>query len=248
MRLDLMTWPQVDERLKSDRAIVLPIGSVEQHGPTGLMGTDALVAEAVARRAGDLDDLLIGPTFSIGVAAHHMAFAGTISLSAGTFMAALCEWITSLVTHGFDHIYVLNGHGGNIQAIRRSFQTLEGELGSRAPKMVLRNWWEFEPVTQMREALYTKAEGHHATPSEIAITQYLYAEARLAARPLEPLVAPNGPIRNAQDYRARFPDGRIGSNPALANAADGEKLLQSASLALIDDFRQFTVAGRALSD
>ena len=242
MRLDLMTWPQVDQRLSQDRSIVLPIGSIEQHGPTGLIGTDAMVAQAVARRAGELADILIAPTFSVGVAGHHMAFAGTISLSAATFIAALGEWITSLATHGFDHIYVVNGHGGNIQATRRVFQNLAEQSGGQAPSLILRNWWEYGPVVAIRDQLYGASEGRHATPSEIAITQFLHEEARAVARPLEPLLGPEGPIRSAQDYRTRFPDGRIGSNPALATPEDGARLLDAAAQALVDDFHQFKAA------
>jgi creatinine amidohydrolase len=59
---------------------------------------------------------------------------------------------------------------------------------------------------------------------------------------LEPRIAPDGPIRSAQDYRARFPDGRIASDPSLANAADGDDLLDLAARALVDDFNAFSHA------
>ncbi len=68
MKLVEMTWPEVDERLKSDTSIIIPIGSVEQHGPMGLIGTDAMCAEAVAQRAGKLSGHLVGPTLPIGMA------------------------------------------------------------------------------------------------------------------------------------------------------------------------------------
>ena len=50
MRLQLATWPEVDEYLKTSKGIIMPIGSTEQHGPTGLVGTDALTAEAIGQR------------------------------------------------------------------------------------------------------------------------------------------------------------------------------------------------------
>ncbi len=243
MRMDLMTWPELDQRLSHDRSILLPMGSIEQHGPTGLIGTDALVAEAVVRRAETLGDILTGPTFNVGYAPHHMGFSGTITLRAETFAAVLTDWITSLSHHGFSHIYVLNGHGGNITPVMRVFETLSrDDAFSPKPKLCLRNWWMFDAVAAKRNELYGKAEGKHATASEIAITQYLFEQARLAARDLDPRIAPDGPIRSAQDYRARFPDGRIASDPSLANPADGNELLDLAAHALVDDFKAFSHA------
>ncbi len=243
MRMDLMTWPELEQRLEHDRSIVLPMGSTEQHGPTGLIGTDALVAEAVVRRAETLADILSGPTFNVGYAPHHMGFPGTITLRAETFAAVLTDWITSLVQHGFSHIYVLNGHGGNITPVMRVFEALSREETIRPkPKLCLRNWWMYDPVAAKREALYGKAEGKHATASEVAVTQYLFEQARVVARVLEPRIAPDGPIRSAQDYRARFPDGRIASDPSLANPADGNDLLDLAARALVEDFKVFSHA------
>lgn len=242
MRLDLMTWPQVAQRLERDRAIIVPIGSTEQHGPTGLIGTDALVAEAVARRAAEPDDLLVAPTLSVGYAPHHMAFPGTMTLSLPTYVAVLSEWITGLARHGFRHIYVINGHGGNIQPTRKTFEQLAGTLGADVPRLILRNWWEYPAVAAMRETLYGRADGKHATPSEIAVTQFLFAEARAVHQVLEPVIAHDGPIRTAEDYRARFPDGRIASNPALADPGDGERLLEAAARGLRDDFHDFIKA------
>lgn len=243
MRMDLMTWPELDQRLAHNKSIVLPMGSIEQHGPTGLIGTDALVAEAVVRRAETLADILSGPTFNVGYAPHHMGFSGTITLRAETFAAVLTDWISSLSQHGFSHIYVLNGHGGNITPVMRVFETLaRDDTFNPKPKLCLRNWWMFETVAAKRDALYGKAEGKHATASEVAVTQYLFEQARRAARVLEPRIAPDGPIRTAQDYRARFPDGRIASDPSLACPEHGNELLDLAAQALVEDFAAFSRA------
>ena len=80
MLLHLSTWAEIEQYLQRSRSIVVPIGSNEQHGPTGLLGTDWLCPEIIAREAHQSADILVAPTFNIGMAQHHLGFAGTISL------------------------------------------------------------------------------------------------------------------------------------------------------------------------
>src|SRR6478752_3780065 len=87
MQLHLSSWPEVQKYLETSKAILIPIGSTEQHGPNGLLGTDALCPEIIAKRAGDESGILIGPTFNVGQAQHHMAFSGTITLRPSTMIA-----------------------------------------------------------------------------------------------------------------------------------------------------------------
>src|SRR5262245_30593574 len=91
MQLHLSTWPEVEAYLATSKAIMIPIGSTEQHGPNGLLGTDALCPEIIGKRAGDESGILIGPTFNVGQAQHHMAFTGTITLRPSTMIAAMTD-------------------------------------------------------------------------------------------------------------------------------------------------------------
>src|ERR1700761_8007161 len=124
MQLQLSTWPQVEAYLARSKAILIPIGSTEQHGPNGLLGTDALCPEIIGKRAGDEAGFLVGPTFNVGQAQHHMGFPGTITLRPSTMIASMIDWAQSLSRHGFERIYWLNGHGGNIATITAAFSEI----------------------------------------------------------------------------------------------------------------------------
>jgi creatinine amidohydrolase/Fe(II)-dependent formamide hydrolase-like protein len=247
MQLHLSTWPEIDKYLETSKAILIPIGSTEQHGPNGLLGTDALCPEIIAKRAGDESGILVGPTFNVGQAQHHMAFSGTITLRPSTMIAAMIDWTQSLRRHGFERLYWLNGHGGNINTINAAFSEIyhsvtfsEDRAGSnRAPlRQMLRNWWELSGVNDISRQLFPVGEGSHATPSEVSVTYYGYPEAVKRVE-MTPKIAPNGPILDAEDYRRRFPDGRIGSDPSQATIEAGEKLVAAAVKAVIAEFNAF---------
>ena len=238
MLLHLSTWPEIEAYLEKSKGIVIPIGSTEQHGPNGLIGTDAICPEAIAHRASEEAGFLVGPTFNVGVAQHHLGFPGSMTLRPSTMIAAIHDWVSSLARHGFERIYFFNGHGGNVATIEAAFAEIyaDSSLGNAASRRA--NWWDFKPVTDFCKTRYGAAHGAHATPSEVAVTQFVYPAAIKQAE-MTPKVAPWGRYTDAESYRAAFPDGRIGSDPSLADPADGEKLLALSAAGLIEDFRKF---------
>ncbi|WP_340646779.1 creatininase family protein [Phenylobacterium sp.] len=243
MLLHLSTWPEIEAFLGRSKTVVIPIGSNEQHGPTGLLGTDWLCPEIIANEAQKTGDILVGPTFNIGMAQHHLGFPGTISLRPSTFIAAIGDWCRSLGHHGFEKIYFLNGHGGNTHTIEAAFSELYAEASfagqPRGFSMKLKNWWELRGVLALANRQFPVGHGSHATPSEIAVTQWAYPDAIKTAS-YAPQIAPTGPIREALDFRARYADGRMGSDPALATPEKGGELVAMAAAGLIEDVNAFS--------
>ncbi len=243
-RLDLMTWTEVDEYLKECQGIILPIGSTEQHGPTGAIGTDALTAEAIAREVGRRTGVIVAPTQAFGMAEHHLGFPGTMSLKPSTLLAVLHDLLLSLASNGFERIFVINGHGGNIATAKAAFMQAHSTVQSRKLQVASRfqfrlaNWFMHPTVFSLAKELYGDNEGQHATPSEIALTLHLEPSLQKKQRPLS-APSPSGPINGPEDFRNRYPDGRMGSDPYLAKSEHGEMLLNQAAIGLSKELLDF---------
>jgi creatinine amidohydrolase/Fe(II)-dependent formamide hydrolase-like protein len=242
MLLSMSTWQEIDDYLKRSKTVVIPIGSNEQHGPTGLLGTDWLCPEIIAHEAQKTADLLVAPTFAIGMAQHHLGFPGSISLRPSTFMAAIGDWCRSLGLCGFEKLYFLNGHGNNVATIEAAFAELYAEATFAGKRRGFackqKNWWDLGDVMAIANRQFPTGHGSHATPSEIAVTQWAYPDTIKSAN-YAPQLAPTGPIREALDFRARFPDGRIGSDPGQASPEKGAELVEAAVRGLIEDVGAF---------
>jgi creatinine amidohydrolase len=249
MRLQHMTWPEVEEYLRTKRSIIVPIGSTEQHGPTGLIGTDAISAERVALGVGEAESTIVAPTLAIGMAQHHLGFAGSITLRPSTLIAVVRDVVESLARHGFERFFFINGHGGNIATVTAAFSEIYAERSLRtgtgnAPTVEcrLKNWWQTPTVHALSKELYGIAEGSHATPSEVAVTQFLHPETIKVAA-LDPPIAPQGGFTDSANYRRRFPDGRIGSNPGLATPEAGRRIFEAAVADIAAEYRKWAAGG-----
>lgn len=244
MLLHLSTWLEVEAYLEASQGLILPIGSTEQHGPTGLIGTDAICAEAIAQGVGEATHALVAPTINVGMALHHTAFPGSISLRPSTLILVIRDYLTSLARAGFTKFFFINGHGGNMATMKAAFSETYAVLADlnlpNADRVQCRlaNWFMCSSVYQLAKELYGDQEGSHATPSEVALTQYVYPQA-IKQAPLDPNVASGHPIYGAADFRRRYPDGRMGSNPALATPEHGQQFYERAVKELSHQYLEF---------
>jgi creatinine amidohydrolase len=142
--------------------------------------------------------------------------------------------VLSLARHGFRRFFFINGHGGNTATVQAAFSEIyaayEGALGTKQDQELrcrLANWWDGKAMHTLSKEIFGDDEGSHATASEVALTQYAFPETIKQAA-LDPPRAPSGRFHGPADYRRRFPDGRIGSNPGLATPEKGQRFYETA--------------------
>lgn len=123
-----MTWPDV-EAASRDAVVLIPTGSLEQHGAHLPLFTDSLIVTAVAEAVEKSmpGGVILTPTLWLGASGHHLKFPGTLSGDFQTYMGAIASVVESLVPHGFTKFYVLNGHGGNTEPNGVAMRTLKAK-------------------------------------------------------------------------------------------------------------------------
>ena len=143
--LERLTWPEVDARIREGvDAMLIPIGTTEQHGHHMPLDTDCFIARSLSVRAAELGDeegvsILVAPTLNMTLSWYHMQFPGSIRLSTTTFFQVFREVCDSLERHGFDNLVAVNGHGGNAAALTVAVNHYFELTGRR---VFLVQWWD----------------------------------------------------------------------------------------------------------
>jgi creatinine amidohydrolase len=140
-----MTWPEVQDLLTRSDMVIIPVPSLEQHGPQTPIGTDYLSGVERAKLIAQKTDVLVAPILLAGLSPYHMEFPGTIALSPDTVQRVYFEAAESLIHHGFRRILLLNSHAGNqymtayvADRINQETPAIAVELGSAVGPLLTR--------------------------------------------------------------------------------------------------------------
>lgn len=137
MFLSHMNYLEVENYLKTSDAIVIPVGSLENHGLHLPLGTDTLIPDKIAQLLNERSDILIAPTINYGATDDLVGFPGTVSIGTERLIHLLRAICDQLYNYGFRHFLVLNGHGGNTAAI----QAVGMHLYHKGAYLANLNWW-----------------------------------------------------------------------------------------------------------
>jgi creatinine amidohydrolase len=143
--IERMTWPEVEQAIaRGVDAVLIPVGTTEQHGPHMPLDTDCFIARSLCARAAEAGEaegveLLVAPTLNVTLSWYHMQFPGSLRLSTPTFFQVFREICDSLAQHGFENLVAVNGHGGNAAALTVAVNHYLETTGRR---VFLVQWWD----------------------------------------------------------------------------------------------------------
>lgn len=155
MRIADMTWMQVEERVKYDDRVVLPLGSTEQHAYLSLC-VDMILSEKVSVDAAEPLGVPVYPAVPFGLTPYYADFPGTVSLRVTTYMQLVEDILESLYKSGFRRIITVNGHGGNapVQGLLKEW------MGKRRDTRVKFHNWYNAPKTWAKVQEIDPAASH----------------------------------------------------------------------------------------
>ena len=234
-----MSGQEVREALERTRAILIPLGATEDHGPHLPLGTDSMEAREICRRTAiRLDELdcpvVIGPVIPFGTSSFHMGFPGTVSIRSKTLTRLLFEVCMSLYESGFRDFILIHGHDGSLPSMMVSAQEIvDAREDTRA---VVLNW--LAPLSSVYHTVQTSTRGEgHGGEGETARLLVTHPElvhperGRAHYVPREHMRKIQGPdhmktggaiFYATRSYGEHTPYGHIG-DPTIATEETGEK-------------------------
>lgn len=222
----LMPWPDFEAACRQTDLGIIPTGAVEGYGPHLPLGSDALVAEAVARLVGERTGALVAPVIPVGDSRALSEFPGTLTVSVSAFKAYLADVARSLIGWGLRRLLFINTHAGNVPIINDLMTELAAEHGVRCAQV---DFWRFiQPLVADIVRDREHAFGH-AGEVGTSVLLYLYPDLvrkdRLTAHRPEPESFPE--VLRPRSYRSRAPDALVG-DATRGDPAQGAEVVRRA--------------------
>jgi len=174
VKLADLTWQEAGQ-VDRDVVVLIPTGSLEQHGPHLPLFTDTLLVTAAAEaiEARLKDNILLVPTVWLGCSGHHLTFSGTLSASFEGYEDAMTQIVESLLPHGFVKFFIINGHGGNTAPNGVACRKLKADY----PEVTFghEGYFSYIPDELLDEVMEGPAKRiQHACEAEASLMMHLY--------------------------------------------------------------------------
>jgi creatinine amidohydrolase len=240
-------WTDI-QAISKDISIIIPLGSLEQHGHHLPLFTDTLQVEAIAQAAEKQlhDEILLMPTLWLGSSDHHLDFPGTISVSGELYSEMIRSIARCLLRAGFTKQLFLNGHGGNAVPISQALTDFCNEdEQADAAYLMLANWWSLCRDAITPAALGTKqASINHACEYETSLMLHLHPQHVSMPDAIDrpPVLDSQWTKSGKATWFSRFSRRAVGGAtglPTLATAAKGQAIFDAAVADLVKFVREF---------
>ena len=243
-----LTAEALRAKAAADAIVVLPVASMEQHGPHLPVGVDTILCERVCRAgaeqvAGDVP-VVVAPTLWCGMAEHHMTFGGTFTFDIPTYRAVLLAFLRSIERHGFNRVLIVNGHGGNIAALNAFLPDFVRETRLRVSAATY-----FELMrTDIAPLLEDQTTVQHACEVETSLMMAIAPDLVRRDRMAEAFSDPDARNRfrtvpaRFRSFKKITASGVLG-DARRASRAKGEKLLETLAGGLADLLRSGKLDG-----
>ena len=242
MRWDELKWRNI-EAIDKDLPIVIPLGSIEQHGYHLPLCTDTLQVSAIMDAVDSQmkHELLALPVFWLGSSHHHLGFPGTLSMRPSLYSKVLVDLTESILSAGFRRIFYLNGHGGNETPAAQTLAELAAtNQRASASLLALSSWWQVGRPDSVRLGMETSSISH-ACEYETSLTMFLRPElvelgsATDVSDPIESKwLTDSKQVSLFRRFEHVTRSGNLG-RPTIASSAKGQSLLAS----VVDDIATF---------
>jgi len=218
------TMPDFEAARDESRTVILPVGSLEEHGPHLPLGTDAFHALELARRLAEARGVLVAPPLFYGVCRSTREHPGTVSLSGDTLRALVRDLGREFYRQGFSNLVILSGHAGgtHMAALLEAGETLLEELPEIRVAVVNILDLLREVLTDNPQLVSTKGDAH-AGEVETALMLAAYPQLVKGTAPAE---WPTFPKYILVRDKRRFWPGGVWGDPGPATGAQGEEILR----------------------
>jgi len=136
--IEEMTSQEMTEALEAVDTVLVPLGTIEQHGPHLPVGTDVLIPVEIAKRVAEKAKVLVAPPIYYGNSLSMQNMKGVVTITPETLASLLFDLCKSLARQGFRNIVFINGHGGNVEVLNFIGQRARAETGAR---IIHVDWW-----------------------------------------------------------------------------------------------------------
>jgi creatinine amidohydrolase len=253
LHMNRMSWPRYRERVQTGRVpVFLPVGALEQHGPHLPLGTDALLASAIAENAAAAVDGIVAPALAYGYKSQPKCgggqhFTGTTSLDAATLIGQVRDTIREFVRHGVERVVVVNGHYENQWFLIEGIDLALRDCRGAALEVMRFEYWDFctpETLAAVFPQGFPGFALEHAAVIETSMMLHLFPQlVRLELLPNDPPA--DFPPYDVYPTRSDWvPPSGVLSSARGASAAKGETITSEVVARIASAVRrEFTPAG-----